>query len=102
MFVAQSTSGRNGVEIEKLSFIIIPADRVNDFIDADTAIWEPWLMQQRGYIRKTATIYPDGRVDLRLYWASKRDLEKAAKSPEIPVLDVRLRSSFLGVYNRLP
>ena len=90
------------MEIEKLSFQIIPEDRVNDFIDADQTVWEPWLQQQRGYLRKTAHIYPGGRVDLRIYWASKRDLDQAAKSSEIPLLDVKLRAQFLGVYQRLP
>lgn len=90
------------MEIERLSFIITPADRVSDFIDADRKVWEPWLQQQRGYIRKTTQVYPDGRVDLRIYWDSKRNLEKAAKDPQIPALDVKLQSSFLGVYQRLP
>ena len=90
------------MEIERLSFLITPKDRVNDFIDADQKVWEPWLQQQRGYIRKTVQIYPDGRVDLRIYWASKRDLEKAAKDPQIPALDVKLRAEFLGVYSKLP
>ena len=90
------------MEIELLKFQILPDDRVDDFIDADQIVWEPWLQQQRGYLRKTATIYPNGIVHPRLYWASKRDLDAASKSPEIPVLDVKLRSQFLGVYNRLP
>lgn len=90
------------MEIEKLSFVITPADRVNDFITADREVWEPWLQQQRGYLRKTAQIYPGGRVDLRVFWASKRDWDKAAKDPIIPALDVRLKSKFLGVATRLP
>jgi hypothetical protein len=90
------------VEIERLSFQIIPEDRVSDFIDADQAIWEPWLNQQRGYIRKTAQVYPGGRVDLRIFWASKKDLEKASKDPQIPALDVKLQSQFLGVFQKLP
>ena len=90
------------MEIEKLSFVITPADRVNDFIAADREVWEPWLQQQRGYLRKTAQIYPGGRVDLRVFWASKRDWDKAAKDPIIPALDVRLKSKFLGVATRLP
>jgi hypothetical protein len=89
------------VEIERLTFVIIPEERTDDFIDADAAIWNPWLQQQRGYIRKTANVYPGGRVDLRIYWASKRDLDAASKNPEIPALDVKLRSQFLGVYQRL-
>ena len=90
------------MEIERLSFIVTPEERTDDFIDADAAIWNPWLQQQRGYIRKTANVYPGGRVDLRIYWASKRDLDAASKNPEIPALDVKLRSQFLGVYQRLP
>lgn len=79
-----------------------PEDRVEDFVNADQEIWEPWLRQQRGYIRKTATVYPGGRVDLRIFWDSKKNLRKAAESPEIPALDVKLQSTFLGVYQRLP
>lgn len=90
------------MEIERLSFLITPRDKVQDFIDADRKVWEPWLQQQRGYIRKTVQIYPDGRVDLRIYWDSKRNLEKASKDPQIPAIDVKLRAEFLGVYQRLP
>lgn len=90
------------MEIERLSFLVTPASKVQEFIDADRIVWEPWLQQQRGYIRKTAQIYPDGRVDLRIYWDSKRNLEKASKDPQIPAIDVKLRSQFLGVYQRLP
>ena len=90
------------MQIERLSFIITPQDRVESFIEADEAVWDPWLRQQRGYLRKTYQRYHGGRCDIRLFWATKRDLDQAAKSPEIPSLDVRLRSSFLGVYQRLP
>jgi hypothetical protein len=89
------------VEIERLTFLITPKDRVDEFVKADTEIWEPWLQQQRGYLRKHYQRYPTGRVDIRIFWASKRDLENASKSPEIPVLDVQLRAAFLGVYQRL-
>lgn len=90
------------MQIERLSFLIIPEERTDDFIDADAMVWNPWLQQQRGYIRKTANVYPGGRVDLRIYWASKRDLDAASKNPEIPALHVKLQSSFLGVFQRLP
>ena len=89
------------MEIERLSFLVTPKDRVDEFIEADTAVWEPWLQQQRGYLRKTYQRYPTGRVDLRIYWATKRDLDQAAKSPEIPVLDVKLQAAFLGVFTRI-
>ena len=89
------------MEIERLSFIVIPEDRVEGFIEADTEVWDPWLRQQRGYLRKTYTCYPGGRVDIRIFWASKKDLAAASKSAEIPALDVKLRAQFLGVYTRL-
>jgi hypothetical protein len=88
------------VVIELLQFRVIPEDRTEEFIDADAAVWGPWLTQQRGYLRKTATVYPGGIVHLRIYWATQRDLDKAGKSPEIPSLDVKLRSQFLGVFQR--
>jgi hypothetical protein len=90
------------MEIERLSFVVSPDDKVEDFIDADEKVWEPWLRQQRGYLRKTYQRYPGGRVDIRIFWASARDLATASKSSEIPGLDVKLQSQFLGVYQRLP
>lgn len=89
------------MEIERLSFLITPKDRVDEFIDADKAVWEPWLQQQKGYLRKHYQRYPTGRVDIRIFWASQRDWDAAARSPEIAVLDVKMRSAFLGVFQRL-
>ena len=90
------------MQIERLSFLITPEDRVEQFIEADEAVWDPWLRQQRGYLRKTYQRYPQGRIDIRIFWATKRDWEVASKNPEIPAIDVRLKSQFLGVYTRLP
>jgi len=90
------------VLIELLKFQVTPADRVEDFIEADEVVWDSWLRQQRGYLRKTYQRYPNGILHLRLFWATKRDLDAASKSPEIPALDVKLRAAFLGVYTRLP
>ena len=90
------------MQIEKLSFIVNPADRVEDFIVADAIVWDPWLQRQKGYLRKTYQRYPEGRVDIRLFWTTQKDLAEAVKSPEIPAIDVRLKSKFLGVFTRLP
>lgn len=90
------------MEIERLSFLVNPKDRVDDFIAADTKVWEPWLQQQRGYLRKQYQRYPTGRVDIRIFWDTKKNLEQAAKSVEIPALDVRLKAEFLGHFDRLP
>jgi hypothetical protein len=89
------------MEIERLSFLITPKDKVDEFIEADTKVWEPWLQQQRGYLRKHYQRYPTGRVDIRIFWASKRDWDAAARNPELPALDVKLRAEFLGVYQKL-
>ena len=90
------------MEIERLSFVVTPENKVEDFIEADEKVWEPWLRQQRGYLRKTYQRYPAGRVDIRIFWATKKDLVAASKSPEIPALYVKLQAQFLGVYTRLP
>ena len=90
------------MHIERLSFQVTPPERLNDFVVADESVWGGWLRQQKGYLRKTAQTYPNGRVDLRLFWANLKDMEKAARDPQIPALDVRLRAAFLGVFTRLP
>ena len=90
------------MQIELLSFLFTPEDRVEEFIEADEAVWDPWLRQQRGYLRKTYQRYQQGRVDIRIFWATQRDLAVASKSSEIPAIDVRLKSQFLGVCTRLP
>ena len=89
------------MEIERLSFVVTPPDRLGSFLEADAKVWDPWLRQQKGYLRKTYTCYSGGRVDIRIFWASKKDLAAASKSAEIPALDVKLRAQFLGVYTRL-
>ena len=93
--------GAQKMNIELLAFQVNPPERLDDFIEADAEIWDPWLQQQRGFLRKTYTRYPGGRVHIRIFWASKKAWDQAAKDPQIPALDVRLRSRFLGVYTRL-
>jgi hypothetical protein len=89
------------MEIELLQFRVLPEDRTGEFIRADKEVWGPWLANQRGFLRKTSQVYPGGVIHLRIYWASKRDLDAASKSPEIPVLDVKLQAAFLGVFTRI-
>jgi hypothetical protein len=89
------------VEIERLSFQVSPPERLENFIEADAEVWNPWLKQQRGYLRKTYTRYPDGRLDIRIFWATKKALAEASKDSQIPALEVKLRSRFLGVFTRL-
>ena len=86
------------MEVEKISFVISPADRLEDFIETDEKVWNPWLRQQRGFLRKTYQRYPNGHLDIRIFWASQRDWDKAARDPELPAIEVRFRSQFLGTY----
>ena len=90
------------MEIERLSFVVTPPDRLDSFLEADAEVWDPWLRQQKGYLRKTYTCYSGGRVDIRIFWATKKAWDEASKDPQIPAIDVRLRSRFLGVFQRLP
>ena len=89
------------MEIERLSFQILPVEKLEEFIEADGRVWEPWLRQQKGYLRKTYQRYPAGRVDIRIFWARKEDWERASRDPQIPSLSVRLQAEFFGVFQRL-
>jgi uncharacterized protein (TIGR03792 family) len=89
------------MEIERLSFQITPEDRVEDFIDADKKVWNPWLQQQKGFLRKTYQRYPGGRLNILIFWARKEDWDRASKDSSIPAIDVMLQSQFLGVYQRI-
>ena len=90
------------MHVERLSFLITPSDRVEDFIDADAAVWDPWLQQQKGYIRKTYSRLGNGRVDIRIYWMSEWSMKTAAAKSEMKSVEVRFSATFVGVYQRLP
>ena len=89
------------MHIERLSFQVSPPDRLEDFIEADTKVWDPWLRQQRGYIRKTYTRLGNGRVDIRLFWMSEKAMKAAAAKPEMKTVEVRFSATFVGVYHRV-
>jgi len=89
------------MEIEKLSFIVTPEDRVEDFLETDEKVWNPWLQQQRGFLRKTYQRYAGGRVDIRIFWASLRDWKNAARDPDLPAIEVRFQSQFLGTFTKV-
>lgn len=90
------------MEIENLKFRVIPSESVEDFLKADQEVWEPWLYNQHGFLRKTATVYPGGVIHFRLFWASKKDMKEASKDPRISSMNVRLKSKFSGIFQRLP
>jgi hypothetical protein len=89
------------VEIERLVFQVSPTHLATDFLSADDKIWTTWLMQKPGYLHKTSQIYPGGVVNLLIYWASKADLDRASKDPQIPIVEARMKKEFSGVYFKL-
>ena len=40
------------MKIERLSFLVFPEEKIEDFLEADAAIWDPWLRQRLGFISK--------------------------------------------------
>ena len=90
------------MHVERLSFLITPPDRLEGFIEADAAVWDPWLRQQKGYLRKHYQRYPGGRVDIRIYWVSEKSMVQAAAKPDMRSVEVRFSATFVGVYTRLP
>ena len=89
------------MHIERLSFIITPADWVEGFIKADAKVWDPWLQQQKGYIKKTYTRLGGGRVDIRLFWMSEWSMKTAAAKPDMRTVEVRFSATFVGVYHKV-
>ena len=89
------------VKIERLSFLVSPAESTSDFIKADAAIWNPNLQQQKGFIRKTAQTYPGGRVEMQIFWVDAASQEKASKNLNLELIDRQLQIVFPGVYRLL-
>jgi hypothetical protein len=89
------------VKIERLSFIVSPADKANDFIDADAKVWNPHLQQQKGYIRKTAQVYAGGRVEIQIFWVNDAAQKKADSNLNHELIDRQLQLAFPGVYRLL-
>ena len=101
MLSAQSTSGKSTVKIERLSFLINPPHKAQEFVDADKQMWDPWLRMRTGFIQKTATIYPGGRVEIQIFWSSKADQDKAAVNPELPIIEATFRNVVGPIYHLL-
>jgi len=80
------------MKIERLSFLVFPEEKVDDFLEADAAIWDPWLRQRLGFISKRCLRYPGGRVEMMIHWQSKLDQAKAADHPEHQIVDATFRN----------
>jgi len=80
------------VKIERLSFVVVE-EKIEDFLKADAAIWDPWLRQRPGFISKRCLRYPNGRVEMQIFWQSKMDQARAADHPEHNIVDATFRNT---------
>ena len=101
MLNAQLTSGMNMMKIERMSFLISPPFAAQEFADADKQMWDPWLRMRIGFIQKTTTIHPGGRVEIQIFWSSKADQDKAAIHPELPIIEATFRNVVGPIYHLL-
>jgi hypothetical protein len=75
------------VKIESLTFQITPSQSVADFINKHKEVWEPWLRQQQGFIRKQIDSVRGNQVTILLFWDSLANMERAyGKVQEIAAL----------------
>jgi hypothetical protein len=101
MLSAQSTSGMNMMKVERMSFLVSPSSAVKDFLALDKRMWDPWLRMRPGFIQKTATVHPGGRIEIQIFWKSKEDQYKAASNPELPIIEATFRNALGPIYRLL-
>ena len=101
MLSAQSTNGMNMLKIERMSFLINPPFAAQEFADVDKQMWDPWLRQRKGFMHKTVTIHPGGRVEIQIFWKSKEDQDNAATHRELPIIEATFRNVVGPIYHLL-
>jgi uncharacterized protein (TIGR03792 family) len=90
------------VVIEKLSILVNPANKMEDFLKLEEKLWTPWLQRQEGFIQKTVDRLPNGRIDLRIFWRSQQDWDNASKKKaEISVIEAQAKNQLGAVYQIL-
>ena len=85
------------MKIERLSFVVDPSV-VDAFIKAENGIWTPWLQQQPGFLSKQMAPHPGGRVEIQIFWKSEADMKKAAKKPEMKVVEAKFKATLGNTY----
>ena len=80
------------MKVERLSFVVTPEEKVEDFLKADGGIWTKWLQQRPGFISKRCIRYPGGRVEMLIHWRSKLDQAHAASNPEHLIIDATFKN----------
>ena len=89
------------MKIERLSFLVFPPEKVDDFLEADEGIWTKWLRQRPGFIRKRCLRYPGGRIEMEIFWQSKMDQARAADHPEHQIVDATFRNTVGPIFSLL-
>ena len=89
------------MKVERLSFLIFPPEKVDDFLETDEEIWTKWLRQRSGFISKRCLRYPGGRVEMMIYWRSKMDQARATDHPEHQIVDATFRNTVGTIYRLL-
>ena len=89
------------MKVERLSFVVTPEEKVEDFLKADAAIWDLWLRQRPGFIQKRCLRYPNGRIEMQLFWRSKLDQDHAAQHPEHLIVDATFRNTVGPIFSLL-
>ena len=89
------------MKIEKLSFLIFPEEKVDDFLKVDEGIWSKWLRMRPGFISKRCLRYPGGRLEMQIFWKSKMDQARAAAHPEHQIIDATFRNTVGNCYRLL-
>ena len=76
------------MKIESLTFQVTPSQSITDFLDTYGKVWEPWLRQQQGFIRKQIDSVRGSQVTVLLFWDSQENMDRAyGKIQEIAALD---------------
>ena len=71
---ASAASGAYDVVLVEHLRIKVPADAVEDWIQAERGSWEPWLERQRGFLDRQLLWDPDREEGtLLIHWRSRAD-----------------------------
>ena len=94
-------NGQHTMKTERMSFLVTPAEKVKDFVDIDKQMWGPWLRQRKGFLQKTVTTHPGGRVEIHIFWDNKQSQINAAEHPELPIIEATFRNIVGPIYHLL-
>jgi uncharacterized protein (TIGR03792 family) len=86
---ASAAAGSYDVVLVEHLRIKVPADAVEDWIQAERGSWEPWLERQRGFLDRQLLWDPDREEGtLLIHWRSRADW-KAIPDQEIAAVQQR-------------